>query len=73
MGKSPECEDAHEPLWTLQETVAYLQISESAMYRNLKKGKIPGLRIAGGLWRFKKSDLDAWMAEKDVTNGQRSL
>lgn len=38
----------------------YLKISKETVYRMLKKGEIPHLRV-GKLYRFKKQDIDAWL------------
>ena len=42
------------------ETANYLSISSSNLYSLAQQGRIPGHRI-GKMWRFNKSDLDAWI------------
>jgi len=45
---------------TTAEVLEYLQVNLRTVYRLLKAGKIPAVRI-GRQWRFRKSDLDAWL------------
>ena len=42
------------------ETADYLSISLSNLYSLAQQGRIPGHRI-GKMWRFNKTDLDAWI------------
>ncbi len=43
-----------------RETAALLQIHPKTLQRLARKGEIRGMRI-GKLWRFRTSDLDAWV------------
>lgn len=45
---------------TTEEVLAYLQINLRTVYRLIKAGKIPAVRV-GRQWRFRKRDLDAWL------------
>jgi excisionase family DNA binding protein len=45
---------------TTAEVLAYLQVNLRTVYRLLKAGKIPAVRV-GRQWRFRKSDVDAWL------------
>ncbi len=45
---------------TTAEVLEYLQVNLRTVYRLLKAGRIPAVRI-GRQWRFRKSDLDAWL------------
>jgi excisionase family DNA binding protein len=45
---------------TTAEVIEYLQVNLRTVYRLLKAGKIPAVRV-GRQWRFRKSDLDAWL------------
>ena len=49
-----------EPYLTTEEAAAYLQINVRTLYRLLRVGEIPAGRI-GRLWRFRESELDAWL------------
>jgi excisionase family DNA binding protein len=45
---------------TTEEVLEYLQVNLRTVYRLIKAGKIPAVRV-GRQWRFRKSDLDAWL------------
>ncbi|MDR1989291.1 MAG: response regulator [Acidobacteriaceae bacterium] len=45
---------------TTEEVLAYLQVNLRTVYRLIKAGKIPAVRV-GRQWRFRKSDIDAWL------------
>lgn len=45
---------------TTEEVLAYLQVNLRTVYRLIKAGRIPAVRV-GRQWRFRKSDLDAWL------------
>jgi excisionase family DNA binding protein len=45
---------------TTEEVIDYLQVNLRTVYRLIKAGKIPAVRV-GRQWRFKKGDLDAWL------------
>lgn len=49
------------PILTVTETAAYLKISRSTVYRLLRRGTIPAFRV-GCDWRFRKAEIDAWLA-----------
>lgn len=49
-----------ETYLTTEEVLDYLQINLRTVYRLLKAGKIPAVRV-GRQWRFKKADVDAWL------------
>jgi excisionase family DNA binding protein len=45
---------------TTEEVIDYLQVNLRTVYRLIKAGRIPAVRV-GRQWRFKKGDLDAWL------------
>jgi excisionase family DNA binding protein len=45
---------------TTEEVIDYLQVNLRTVYRLIKAGKIPAVRV-GRQWRFRKGDLDAWL------------
>lgn len=55
----------NESFLTTEEVLEYLQVNLRTVYRLIKAGKIPAVRV-GRQWRFRKSDLDAWL------DGQRA-
>jgi excisionase family DNA binding protein len=49
-----------EVIMTTDEVLAYLQVNLRTVYRLIKAGKIPAVRV-GRQWRFRKGDIDAWL------------
>jgi excisionase family DNA binding protein len=45
---------------TTEEVMDYLQVNLRTVYRLIKAGRIPAVRI-GRQWRFQKKDIDAWL------------
>ena len=45
---------------TTEEVLEYLQVNLRTVYRLIKAGKIPAVRV-GRQWRFRKGDIDAWL------------
>jgi excisionase family DNA binding protein len=54
---------------TTEEVMDYLQVNLRTVYRLIRAGRIPAVRI-GRQWRFQKSDIDAWL-EENRTGGHR--
>jgi excisionase family DNA binding protein len=49
-----------ETFLTTEEVLEYLQVNLRTVYRLIKAGKIPAVRV-GRQWRFRKRDIDAWL------------
>ena len=49
-----------ESFLTTEEVLEYLQVNLRTVYRLIKAGKIPAVRV-GRQWRFRKRDIDAWL------------
>ena len=45
---------------TTAEVIAYLHVNLRTVYRLLKAGQLPAVRV-GRQWRFRKADVDAWL------------
>lgn len=45
---------------TVAEVIEYLQVTQRTVYRLLKAGRLPAVRV-GRQWRFRRADLDAWL------------
>ena len=45
---------------TTEEVLEYLHVNLRTVYRLIKAGKIPAVRV-GRQWRFRRVDLDAWL------------
>jgi excisionase family DNA binding protein len=51
---------------TTEEVLEYLQINLRTIYRLLKARQIPAVRV-GRQWRFRRADLDSWLAARAAT------
>ena len=49
-----------EALLTTDEVLKYLRVNLRTVYRLIKAGKIPAVKFGRG-WRFRKTDIDAWL------------
>jgi excisionase family DNA binding protein len=49
-----------ETFLTTEEVLEYLQVNLRTIYRLIKAGKIPAVRV-GRQWRFRKRDIDVWL------------
>ena len=59
-----------ETFLTTEEVLEYLQVNLRTVYRLIKAGKIPAVRV-GRQWRFRKRDIDAWLDSQRPRNGAR--
>lgn len=53
-------------IMTVREVADYLKINDKTAYKLVAEGKIPGFKV-GGAWRFKKSEIDAWIVKKSAS------
>ena len=53
---------------TTEEVLEYLHVNLRTVYRLIKAGKIPAVRV-GRQWRFRKRDIDAWLDSQRVSQG----
>ena len=53
---------------TTEEVLEYLQVNLRTVYRLIKAGKIPAVRV-GRQWRFRKRDIDAWLDSQRPRGG----
>jgi len=56
---------------TTEEVLEYLQVNLRTVYRLIKAGKIPAVRV-GRQWRFRKRDIDAWLDTQRPRGGERT-
>ena len=59
-----------ETFLTTEEVLEYLQVNLRTVYRLIKAGKIPAVRV-GRQWRFRKRDIDAWLDSQRHRVGSR--
>jgi excisionase family DNA binding protein len=57
-----------EVFLTTEEVLEYLQVNLRTVYRLIKAGKIPAVRV-GRQWRFRKRDIDAWLDSQKTQGG----
>jgi excisionase family DNA binding protein len=48
---------------TTDEVQAYLGITSRTMYRMIRAGELPAIRV-GRQWRFRRSDMDRWLERR---------
>src|SRR4249919_198381 len=60
-----------ETFLTTEEVLEYLQVNLRTVYRLIKAGKIPAVRV-GRQWRFRKRYIDAWLDSQRPRGGARS-
>jgi excisionase family DNA binding protein len=60
-----------ETFLTTEEVLEYLQVNLRTVYRLIKAGKIPAVRV-GRQWRFRKTDIDAWLDSQRPRVGART-
>jgi excisionase family DNA binding protein len=58
-----------EAFLTTEEVLEYLQVNLRTVYRLIKAGKIPAVRV-GRQWRFRKRDIDAWLESQRARGGR---
>ena len=55
--------EADGEILTLDEVAAYLKAGKKTVYRLAQQGQIPSFKL-GGTWRFRRTDLDRWIAAR---------
>ncbi len=61
----PPTED--DLLLTFKEAMSYLRVSRSTLYRLMWSGQLAGYKI-GGLWRFYRKDLRAFVHGEELSS-----
>ena len=54
---------ADDHFLSTEEVLGYLHINLRTIYRLIRTGKLPAFRV-GRQWRFRKEDIDAWLAAR---------
>jgi len=57
-------------IMTIREVAEYLKLTEKTAYRLVSEGLLPGFKV-GGSWRFKRQDLEKWIAAQKATAGEK--
>ncbi|CAB3628792.1 methylation-associated defense system helix-turn-helix domain-containing protein MAD1 [Achromobacter aegrifaciens] len=58
-----------DEILTLEEVAAYLKAGRRTVYRLAAEGKIPAFKL-GGTWRFRRTELDQWIAARIGTQSK---
>nr|WP_243896945.1 helix-turn-helix domain-containing protein [Burkholderia pseudomallei] len=53
--------DREGEILTIKQVAEYLRVTERTIYRLAAAKKIPAFKV-GGTWRFRKADIDDWIA-----------
>lgn len=61
-------EDSIEKWVSLEEVAEHLSVSQDSIREWIKKGKLPFYK-AGRLYRFRLSEVDAWLVEGKMSDG----
>lgn len=58
---------AAEMVMTVKEVAEYLRVNQRTVYRLATDRKLPGFKV-GATWRFKRSDIDGWIAAQSTAH-----
>ena len=56
-----------ELVLTVKEVAQYLRVNQRTVYRLAVDRKLPGFKV-GATWRFKRTDIDGWIAAQSIAN-----
>jgi excisionase family DNA binding protein len=60
-----------EPLLTYRQLERELGVKKNTLFYWVSKGEIPHVRLGARTVRFRRSDLEAWLASRRVGAGER--
>lgn len=55
------------PFMTSDEVISVLRVNARTLYRLIRSGDFPAVRV-GRQWRFRRSDLEAWLNRGRAAN-----
>jgi excisionase family DNA binding protein len=58
-----------DEILTIEEVAAYLKAGRRTVYRLAANGQIPAFKL-GGTWRFRRTELDRWIAARIGTRSE---
>ena len=56
-----------ELVLTVKEVAQYLRVNQRTVYRLAVDRKLPGFKV-GATWRFKRTDIESWIAAQSIAN-----
>ena len=62
--------DQDDEILTVDEVAAFLKAGKRTIYRLAANGTISAFKL-GGTWRFRRTDLNAWIESKTVSGGPK--
>lgn len=60
-----------EEIFTIRQVADFLKVTDRTIYRLAAAKKIPAFKV-GGAWRFRKTDIDDWIALQAINPGGRA-
>ena len=61
----------NEEILTIQEVAKLLKVADKTVYTMAQRGDLPAFKV-GGLWRFRRQDIDLWINERIGQNSRIS-
>ena len=55
----------YDDVLTISDVAEYLKVAERTIYRLAAAKKLPALKV-GGMWRFSRLDIDAWIQQQSA-------
>lgn len=55
--------DPPDEILTIDEVASYLKAGKRTVYRLAATGRLPAFKL-GGTWRFRRGELDQWIARR---------
>jgi PTS system nitrogen regulatory IIA component len=52
-----------DPLMSVKELAAYLQVDISTIYLWSQRGQIPAMKV-GTMWRYRRSEIEEWLTQR---------
>ena len=59
-----------DEILTIEEVAAYLKAGRRTVYRLAANGQIPAFKL-GGVWRFRRAELERWIAARIGTQEEK--
>ena len=61
-----------DQLMSIKELADYLNVTVTTIYLWSKQGRIPAMKV-GNLWRYRRSDIEAWLDEQHSTRIEQGI
>ena len=61
--------ESDDRVFTIIELAEYLKIPKSTLYKLVRSGSVPCLKV-GKHWRFHKRAIDAWLTQQNRGDGK---